>query len=255
MSGYLSGRTSLTTVQTADLADDAVTEAKMATDAIGLTELKAGTDGELISWDASGNPAAVAVGTATHVLTSNGAGAAPTFAAAAAGGAWNLIGTQTCSTSSTLTQTGIDSTYDLYVIHISDLVTSNDSIQIRARLGDSGGIDSGGSDYEYHVSGGRTYGSGSLVNLAANASFMQLSREGQGNVSGEASHFTIYLNTGGTSSWPSISGFGYSYDSYLNNNHHAAVRKSLITTDRFQIYPTSGTLNEGRMTVWGISHA
>ena len=69
---------------TADLADDAVTEAKVATDAIGLTELKAGTDGELITWDASGDPAAVAVGTATHVLTSNGTGVAPTFQAAAA---------------------------------------------------------------------------------------------------------------------------------------------------------------------------
>ena len=46
-----------------------------------------GTDGELITYDASGDPAAVAVGTATHVLTSNGAGAAPTFQAAAGGGA------------------------------------------------------------------------------------------------------------------------------------------------------------------------
>ena len=67
---------------TGDLGDDIVTEAKIANDAIGLTELKAGTDGELITWDASGNPAAVAVGTSTHVLTSNGAGAAPTFQAA-----------------------------------------------------------------------------------------------------------------------------------------------------------------------------
>ena len=45
-----------------------------------------GTDGELITWDSDGNPANVAVGTATHVLTSNGAGAAPTFQAASAGG-------------------------------------------------------------------------------------------------------------------------------------------------------------------------
>ena len=48
--------------------------------------LASGTDGELITWDSSGNAAAVAVGTATHVLTSNGAGVAPTFQAAAGGG-------------------------------------------------------------------------------------------------------------------------------------------------------------------------
>jgi len=76
MSNYLSGRTSLTTVQTGDIADDAVSLGKLA----------AGTDGELITWNASGDPSAVPVGTATHVLTSNGAGAAPTFQAAAAGG-------------------------------------------------------------------------------------------------------------------------------------------------------------------------
>ena len=40
-----------------------------------------GTDGELITWNSSGVAATVAVGTATHVLTSNGAGAPPTFQA------------------------------------------------------------------------------------------------------------------------------------------------------------------------------
>lgn len=51
------------------------------------TGLKPGTDGEIPTFDASGNPAFVAVGTATHVLTSNGIGAAPTFQAPAGGGA------------------------------------------------------------------------------------------------------------------------------------------------------------------------
>jgi hypothetical protein len=46
---------------------------------IDIADLANGTDGELITWDASGAPAAVAVGTANQVLTSNGAGAAPTM--------------------------------------------------------------------------------------------------------------------------------------------------------------------------------
>jgi hypothetical protein len=45
-----------------------------------------GTDGNLITYDASGDPAYVLTGATTEVLTSNGAGAAPTFQAAAAGG-------------------------------------------------------------------------------------------------------------------------------------------------------------------------
>ena len=69
----------------------------------GITpaNLADGTDGELITWDASGNPASVAVGTATHVLTSNGAGAAPTFQAVAAG--LTVAATQTPVTGTTTT--------------------------------------------------------------------------------------------------------------------------------------------------------
>ncbi len=63
----------LTSVSTSDIADNAVTLAKMA----------GGTDGELITYDSNGDPDTVAVGTAGHVLTSNGAGNAPTFQAAA----------------------------------------------------------------------------------------------------------------------------------------------------------------------------
>jgi len=50
-------------------------------DVVGLAQMASGTDGNLITYDASGNPAAVAVGTLGQVLTSNGAGAAPTMQA------------------------------------------------------------------------------------------------------------------------------------------------------------------------------
>jgi hypothetical protein len=46
---------------------------------IDVADLANGTDGELITWSATGAPATVSVGTANQVLTSNGAGAAPTF--------------------------------------------------------------------------------------------------------------------------------------------------------------------------------
>jgi len=59
----------------------------VADNVVGLAELASGTDGELFTWDTSGDPAKVAVGTATHVLTSNGVGVAPTFQAPAGGGA------------------------------------------------------------------------------------------------------------------------------------------------------------------------
>ena len=50
-------------------------------DSVGLAQLAGGTDGNVITFDASGNPAYVATGSSGQVLTSAGAGAAPTFAA------------------------------------------------------------------------------------------------------------------------------------------------------------------------------
>ena len=67
-------------------ADNSVSTAKLADDSVTLAKMAGGTDGNLITYDASGNPAYVATGSATNILTSNGAGAAPTFQAAAAGG-------------------------------------------------------------------------------------------------------------------------------------------------------------------------
>ena len=73
------------TVDGTKLADNACDSEHYTDGSIDLVHLQTGTDGELITWNASGNPAAVPVGTATHVLTSGGAGVAPTFQAPAAG--------------------------------------------------------------------------------------------------------------------------------------------------------------------------
>lgn len=48
-------------------------------DDFSYSQLADGTDGNLITWDASGVPALVATGNAGQFLTSNGAGTAPTF--------------------------------------------------------------------------------------------------------------------------------------------------------------------------------
>jgi len=62
------------------VADNAVTLAKMAS----------GTDGNIISYDASGNPVAIATGSDGQVLTSAGAGAQPAFETLPAGGIENI---------------------------------------------------------------------------------------------------------------------------------------------------------------------
>ena len=73
-------------VTTIKITDLNVTTGKLADDAVTLAKMASGTDGNLISYDASGNPVAVATGNAGQILTSAGAGAPPTFADPAAGG-------------------------------------------------------------------------------------------------------------------------------------------------------------------------
>ena len=55
-------------------------------DTVTLAKLASGTDGNLISYDTSGNPVAVATGSSGQVLTSAGAGAVPSFQSPAGGG-------------------------------------------------------------------------------------------------------------------------------------------------------------------------
>ena len=123
-------------IDTAQIAASAVETAKINNDAVTLAKMAPGTDGNLITYDTSGNPAAVATGNSGQVLTSAGAGAVPSFqtiAAAAitstANGANNRIATYSDADSlngeanltfdgSTLTVTGAivpgsNDTYDL----------------------------------------------------------------------------------------------------------------------------------------------
>ena len=62
---------SVTQIKSDGIANDAVTLAKQA----------AGTDGQIITYDASGNPTAVGPGSDGQVLTSTGAGSPPAFEA------------------------------------------------------------------------------------------------------------------------------------------------------------------------------
>jgi hypothetical protein len=68
------------TVETADIQDNAITLAKLA----------GGTDGNIISFDASGDPVAIATGSDGQVLTSTGAGSPPAFETLPGGGIENI---------------------------------------------------------------------------------------------------------------------------------------------------------------------
>jgi len=99
--------------------------ATIANDAVTLAKMASGTAGNLITYDASGDPAAVATGTVGQVLTSGGAGVAPTFADAG-GGPWEYVSTTTIVGSpSNVDITGLASGYDYLFVGNNIVLSSN----------------------------------------------------------------------------------------------------------------------------------
>ena len=78
--------TSVGTIGTGTWQGTAIASTYIANDSVTLAKMAGGTDGNIISYDASGNPVAIATGNDGQVLTSAGAGAPPAFEDAGGGG-------------------------------------------------------------------------------------------------------------------------------------------------------------------------
>ena len=220
-------------------------------DSVGLSQMASATDGNLITFDASGNPAYVATGNDGQVLTSAGAGQPCLFEDAAAGGSWTLIGTAVASTSATLTQTGLASTYGTYAIAFSAMRPST-TAQPWLRFGESDGIDSGSDHYRWYVS------SHHETRFDDSAAEIELAHQ-DGVASTSSFSAMLYLQTQ-ESSGASSNIHGTGHTTTIDGGQHYAhrmggVRDDLITLDRIQFSFSTGTITSGRMTVWGLAHA
>lgn len=128
---------------------------------IDVADLANGTDGELITWDSAGAPTTVAVGTSTHVLTSNGTGAAPTFQAAASSGL--TLGTDTNASSTGVTFGSIPSGTSLIFMTLEG-VSQTGSNNFAFQVGDSGGLEVSGWINDSTIS---VIGAGTISGISA----------------------------------------------------------------------------------------
>jgi len=83
--------TTVGTIDTGVWSGTAIASAYIADNSITLAKLAGGTDGQIITFDANGDPVAVGPGTDGQVLTSTGAGSPPAFEDAASGSS-NITG-------------------------------------------------------------------------------------------------------------------------------------------------------------------
>ena len=154
----------LTQVKTSGIADDAVTQDKVANDAIDITEIKSGTDGELITYDTSGNPAKVTAGTSGQVLTSTGAGSPPAFEAVPAGGATinNATENEIVTVASTTSQLDAEAKFT-YDGNTAVLQTTSDGNAINVVRNSA---DTNPVNITLTKSRNATYGSNTIINNA-----------------------------------------------------------------------------------------
>jgi hypothetical protein len=187
-------------------------------------------------------------------------GSAALSFAAAAGGSWNFIGTATASTSASIGVTGLDATYDMYAIGISEIRPTTDGSPLTLQLGDSSGYDSGSSDYLYVTSylvasdGSSTEAyEGDLANTD-----IELAREGVSTDDDASVGGMLWLPfPQDTDHKAFVTGRTFSIDTnpQYSVNSIGGVRLADIVFDRVQILFETGNIASGRLTVWGIAHA
>ena len=132
-------------VTTDKILDANITTDKIADNAISLSKMASGTDGNIISYDVSGNPVAVATGTNGQVLTSAGAGAQPAFETLPTAGFTLGTVTSISSGSQVIVASSIPSGVKFIVLSW-DNFSLNSTGTAEVRIGDSGGIETSGYD-------------------------------------------------------------------------------------------------------------
>ena len=250
---YIGSRPPPSALTSSDIADSIITEAKMADDAISLTELKAGTDGEVISWDASGNPVAIAAGTSGHFLKSQGAGSQPVFAAA--GGAWSLISSQTASDSASIEFDGsLTDTYRVYKLFGDNVVGANDGVYLNFtfKRDGEGSYNTGASDYQWIAERFRNGQSlGTRVEDTSDA--VMRGRCDFGNSTGELVNFetTIYPRTG---KYPTICTRETGMDATDALGQYMSVGRLSTAADvqSIKVACSSGNIATGNFALYGL---
>ena len=167
-----------------------------------------------------------------------------------------FIGTIEATDDATITVTGLDSSvYEHFEIQFAGITPASDNTDLQFRMGDSGGIDSGASDYAWAKIRSDENGSRSvtkdtsdgLISIAA----------GLGNQTTEGYSGTLYINTGDKSGHTLIYGTGAvkiaseTISLYLTYG----MRLSNLTLTQIQAFINTGNVSTGRMTVWGRKHA
>jgi hypothetical protein len=245
------------TTETVNPPDGSVGTAKVTDDAITLAKLAPGTDGNIISYDASGNPVAIATGSSGQVLTSGGAGAAPSFAAAPGGGLVFIAEVNVTSGDAAASfLSSFSSTYDDYIVYFDNMQVATDTAlgSVRIAIGGAAKTD---STYAYGQSGlneggSEVYGANTASNL------YRLSAGSWGNQATEvgAGWVTFHgVNAAVQKHLNSFTSFIDSNTTYVGSYGGCGYQGATTAWSGCQFLANGGNLISGNFKLFGIKNS
>lgn len=191
-----------------------------------------------------------ATGTSGQVLTSGGAGVAPSYSSA---GAWVFISKQTATNSASLVFTsGISATYNNYAMIFNNLLPATDLITMFVRLS----IDAGSTYIATSYEGGATRNAWNLstwTNVNATTGFIVGSVLHNANI---GMFSTIYLYNLTSANFASSQGVTSAYNSGTSLQTQqlctGVYTGATVTVNALQVIASSGNLTSGSVSLFGI---
>lgn len=196
----------------------------------------------------------VAPGSNGNVLTSNGT--TWTSAAPAGGGAWTLISTVTANNSATISFTGLNSTYDVYVITIARLVPQS-GWDLEMKVSTDGGSTYSSSDYSYITTVLYDTSTSHTYYKTQSGGNFDLTGDSIATTSTEGCSGVIYLFKPSASAnfqcaWDLV----HSGTSFTTNHANGAGRwKTTNDVDAVRLYMASGNVVSGVFRLYGIKNS
>ena len=173
----------------------------------------------------------------------------------ASGGAWTLINSIEADADASITITGLNATYAAYAIVLSS-ITASTNATLWLRLGDSGGIDTGASDYIYHSARVTQTAANYLANFSTADSKIVIGLASTGADGGLGA--VLYLHRPEDNATDCFINGNYTSDgtggTSLNAGGVFGRRVAPIDLDRVQILFNTGNVATGRFSIYGIDH-
>ena len=151
-----------------------------------------------------------------------------------------------------VTLTGIDSTYDVYMVAFNNVAPTVDSRALRFRITKSGSADTT-ANYDYAAKLFRT--DAAFNNLSGtNGTYYEL-ESGVGNATGEAFngiHYLFNFNNASEYSFVTFENAGLNLNALFIGKQGGFVHTVASASDGVQFFFSSDNINSGKFTLYGL---